>query len=734
MRKLPPQVISLIHYVELTKAGWWETTIERCVLGILWLLKRPAPISQLKKRIAKELNLHLKTGEIKQALERLERNQEIFQLNDGRWKLSLTTEQQLNHQVDEALQLEKSVREKFEQTMKSICPDLELENCWTLFTDKFLIPLITDAGVGIYEFFVIRRKKDEWVSHSDQFLEEFPEAHRDQISKAIFRFLDPDDAEVARFMLSYLDAYFLVTASGLSSKAARRLSELRKGSVEFIIFVDTNFIYSILGLHSNPLNQTANDLMELVKSVPDELDVKFVVSPVTLKETQHSIRHYRNQLGSLAYPPNVAEAAVKTEVSGIYATFFERVKASGRDISPQEYFVPYETDLVRILKEKGITLFTQGRIEEYERYPEVISDIGTQMTYEMNKYGQRAKSEMQITNDIVLWHFVRDQRDSQAQLPLEAKYWIVTVDYRFLIFDRYKSNKVFMTPICMLPSQFIQILRFFVPRSAQLEKMILSTVRFPLIAREFDPRAEEITLRILKQLTRFEGISDLSVETVQGVITDQALRSRLGSEPSISEAEEAEVIESALAQQLRDYEEVVRKKDKQIQELVKSIKTRDQEIEDLRSELRRVKEDLTRYEEEQQQLKESLYRQEQERKKVQEAGAKRRAIRVYVFQSLLIILPYPLVLAVIWHSMLSRVQLTWLAHLIAAVVTIGIATLVIRLLISLGKRDEYIARTRLFSQLTRKLRLTAMITFVVSVLWLIMTAVISEVVIRWVLP
>lgn len=280
MRRLPHQVISLIHYVELSDAGWWETTVDRCVLATLWLLRGPAPVSQIRKEIAKELDLDLKAGEISQSLARLENSEEVIRLNDGRFKLSLAAEQQFNNRVEESHSLEERVRRKFEQVINAYCSELDPVKLWAVFTDKLLIPLITDAGARIYEFFVMKKKKEEWESYTDRFLEEIPPTWREQVSEAIFGFLDPDDPDITRLILSYLDAYFVVTASGLSPKIARKLSELRKKPVDFVVFVDTNFVYSILGLHSNPCNETASDLMELVKSVSEELNVKFVISPV----------------------------------------------------------------------------------------------------------------------------------------------------------------------------------------------------------------------------------------------------------------------------------------------------------------------------------------------------------------------------------------------------------------------------------------------------------------------
>src|SRR6267378_8290387 len=40
-RKLSPAVVSLIHHVELNKAGWWEKAIQRLIVAAIWLSGKP---------------------------------------------------------------------------------------------------------------------------------------------------------------------------------------------------------------------------------------------------------------------------------------------------------------------------------------------------------------------------------------------------------------------------------------------------------------------------------------------------------------------------------------------------------------------------------------------------------------------------------------------------------------------------------------------------------------------
>ena len=115
MKTLPTQIVSLIHYVELTNDGWWITTIDRCILAVLHLLGEPVPEQKIKKEIANNLFLDIKTNELKTALERLKNHGDIVSLPGGNYSLSIAIKEKLRQQVEENANLEKDIRSKFEQ-------------------------------------------------------------------------------------------------------------------------------------------------------------------------------------------------------------------------------------------------------------------------------------------------------------------------------------------------------------------------------------------------------------------------------------------------------------------------------------------------------------------------------------------------------------------------------------------------------------------------------------------
>ena len=115
--------------------------------------------------------------------------------------------------------------------------------------------------------------------------------------------------------------------------------------------------------------------------------------------------------------------------------------------------------------------------------------------------------------------------------PVEATYWIVTVDYHYMGFDLYKrGGRSELNPY--LPASVFSDTAFavLVTMNARVsEEAILDSLRLPLLFQEFDSSAERVTVRILESLARFENIGHLSTGVVSSILVNQALRQEIAS-------------------------------------------------------------------------------------------------------------------------------------------------------------------------------------------------------------
>jgi len=303
----------------------------------------------------------------------------------------------------------------------------------------------------------------------------------------------------------------------------------------FTVFVDTNVLFSVLGLDESPSNEAALLLMALIDKLAARANIKLFMLPPTVEEAKRVLRASRDSLQSLRVTANVAEAALGMGLTGIGRTFIEECRKSSSTLSAQDYFGPYISDLVSVARSKGVDVFNAS-LDDYRSNQHVVDDMSEQLNYEAQRFPNRPKNYGPLLHDMILWHFVRDKRPTYIESPLEAKYWIVTNDRRFCRFDAAKSRRLGNTvPVCVHPSTLTQMLQFWLPRSTEFEQALLGTIRMPLLLQEFDAQAEQVTLRIIEALGRFEEVGDIPTEAIASILVNKALRQRI---PGATESEE----------------------------------------------------------------------------------------------------------------------------------------------------------------------------------------------------
>ena len=157
----------------------------------------------------------------------------------------------------------------------------------------------------------------------------------------------------------------------------------------------------------------------------------------------------------------------------------------------------------------------------------------------------RRKSYEKVLHHMVLWHFTRRQRPVRLESPIEAKFWVATIDFGLLGYDRHKRRgHSGEPPICIHPTVLLQLLQLWVPRNELLEAALITSLH-PLLPHEFDRKAEEVTIRILRSLSRIKGSEVLGQETVAHILFDSAVRLRVDAASNVEE--EIEVVHAAIA-------------------------------------------------------------------------------------------------------------------------------------------------------------------------------------------
>jgi hypothetical protein len=578
MNRLPPELISLVHHIELNKAGWWEKSIQRCVIAAIWLSGKAVAQMELGEELRVRFSMSVAEAAIAEQVEVLVGLGTLFRLAEEKLKLSEHALLEFERDIKEAEQLEDRAKSKFEALFAESCPGLDRSRAWQDFNERLLVPLIRGVGARTYELISGSGNVSDKTPGLGEFLAYYPEETHVHLRSALLSFLDPKDAIVRSYVLRQLNAYFFVEAGSLDVKTLTSIAKASERAPSFAVFLDTNFLFSMLELHENPSNESARCLMKLLVDLGNKISCKLYVFPNTLEEIKGVIAYHRDILQGLELKPNLAEAALDAGLTGVARKFVETTRKAGGSIKSADYFAPYLTDLVPILRKRNIDFFNQ-KVDGYTTRQDVVDDLLGQLEFE-KRFGRKAKNYEQLEHDMVLWHFVADKRPAHIETPLEAKYWIVTVDYHFLGFDSFKrKNSAGQIPVCLHPTALIQMLQFWVPRSTEFEEAVLGSLRWPFLFQEFDVGAERMTIRILEVLSRFENADDLPKDVLTSILINDALRQKLSVERSVER--QVDLVREALIEENEKVRAQLQSEREERERLNRDFASKSQQVETL---------------------------------------------------------------------------------------------------------------------------------------------------------
>jgi hypothetical protein len=552
-RTLKPELVSLIHNIELSNSDWWEKTIQKLIIAILWLENKELTTAEIEKKLRDEFPITTNNNQISAQIQILcEKN--ILLATKNCFKISEAHKQEFERDLKKTEQITKVAKEKFSAILARECPSLDTEESWSIINRELFLPSVQQMGAKFYELLSGSKSDIDEIFDTENFLNRYSENYKAGIKSTITEYLSSKDKDVRAYILRYINATFALEASSLEERTIDLLKKASGNKVSFTIFVDSNFVFSLLGYHDNPFNDDATFLSNLVKEVSNKIATKFYIAPITVEETRAAIENTIEYYDDLKLSPNLANASLKIKhIGGFLRKLVEEVSNSNKTIYARDFYEPYKVDLLKILRAKNIELFNE-RLDRYTFDQNVIDDINIQIDYENEHFKENAKSYEKIKHDVTLWHFIKEKRPLIVESPSDANFWIVTVDFRFLGFDAFRRRGLGNSqPICVLPSQLIHILQFWAPRTSNLEEVLFESWMWPVIFQDFDPGAEKASIKILETLNRFEGFQDLPEEAISQMLLDNALRKRIITEKDASK--QIELIKDALIQQLKETEE-----------------------------------------------------------------------------------------------------------------------------------------------------------------------------------
>ena len=517
-------LVRLVQHVALNQSGWWKQAVERLLLACAYTVGASSR-SQLCEAVQESSGVVIMSERLADALDELLRAGSLVEHQDL-IRVSEATREELHKYEESIMSSEERVRAKFSRVAQARGLADRSDELWSILETEVILPITRHMGAGIYELLT----SSDPDSRSD--ISSHIEAIDDQYGKTIrdffYHFIDPKDDDIRGFVLRRLNAQYVADAAALPAAALDRLARQRSVPSRVRLMVDTNFLFSILELHDNPGNEEANKLLQLVNDVSSRVKLQLYVLPITVEEARSVVSDVALRLSDFRGQPNLAKAAKNTRSLGLSERYLEAASRSPTNLTPTDFFGPYQSDLLTVLRSKSVELYND-RLDELRTDQEVIDDMFELSEIQRVRRRGGEKSYEANRHDMVLWHFARRQRSASLSSPLEASTWVVTLDKGLIFFERrrLRNGEDMQTPVCLEPGAIIQLFQFWVPSSEELDEALVGSIRQPLLFLNFGVESEQVTLRILAQLSRFDGAGDLPPDVALEILTNKALRQRM---------------------------------------------------------------------------------------------------------------------------------------------------------------------------------------------------------------
>ena len=584
-RSLAPELVALIHHVELSEAGWYDQLLDQLLLSLLYLDDSRCKLDDLKAGLQSNLGFVADEATLRKSISRLKRSGKLAETNDRRFGLTDLAMRETQAAVTENDSLDERVSQRFKALVRDELDGIDPSECWNTFCTDCLDPLITKLGARTYELIATPEGHTREVYSIDSCTEKYPISIRKKLHTVIDRFLDPEDHDVRNFVLNRLHCYLLTLTVSLPEESLSRLSTKSKSNIHLKLFLDTNFMFSLLDLHEHPANPIAKDLTKLLDNISNHVHSKLYVFPPTIDEANRTISAVHRELGDIEIPPRlgrITTATMRSTVSGIEGRYLRAASTSSYTLSADQYLAPYLNDFISVLRGVNVDIFNEN-IDLIMESDDVIDDIQDVQDFQTERPWERQKSFEAIRHDVALWHFVSRKRHVRVDSPLDAVYWVVTVDHNLIRFDRHKvvHRNEMSVPICVHPATLIQMLRLWTPRTESFDTAMLHCVRSLLPqARETD--TEAVTLKILRSISRFERADQLPEATVSSVLLNQAVRA--GMEGVTGPIEQNQLVREALLDELKSAKteiDSVRTREAETDAKLRQVLSRNQELVEL---------------------------------------------------------------------------------------------------------------------------------------------------------
>lgn len=447
--------------------------------------------------------------------------------------------------VTAASEIEERVKQQWLDSIRSDSPDLTEEFAAELWAclKAYLTRLFCRHGAQTALVLSGQRLADAELDKSvaelltNAVAEECKTVNPDFARKAVKAFMREQTSERASYIAQLLDNTFSFY-SLFTDEATQEY--LKKALPRITVFLDTNFLFGVLNLHNNPQNEVSVELVSLVREQKLPFDLYYHED--SLVEMRETISRTQKRLMRNKWPPGLSRAALQTralELSGLEIKFHEA--NAQHQVEPDAFFLKYR-HVEKLLNGQGFKIYRRPDKKDVEKLDdrtlELVSQYKQFLEDTLPPHWQKPFNA--IKHDIIVWCAAKSLRKTGAS-GLDVGALLLSADQRLFAYDWGVLSNGSNLGVVVLPSQLLQLLRPFVPRTADFDKKfaeVFALPEFRLGRSDFS----QVTRRVLSFLA---SVKDITEETALAILADEILIGRLKNveaDEDIKAAIESEVL------------------------------------------------------------------------------------------------------------------------------------------------------------------------------------------------
>ena len=467
--------IKLFNTLSLAASDTREETLKTIIINALYENEKEISKEELLESIDILFDLDPYLPEFDTILQQL-KDMLIVSENAGKLTLSSETKNKIKEQYQHYSLSEIQRYRNFCQFIKSKFTEISdqhlrqlwdayleyLINCFYYYGEKALLVLNPDVNQNSDDSIVnIDLLRNIYLKLNDEFLVSV-------LKFAIDNYADSLTSEDLDYLDGLAQKTLAFTSLGYDPKSINSIAELNL--IDWIIYLDTNVLFSLLDLHVHPENEACKNLIKLIKENKNNLKIEFRVSELTIKELNGKKSDFDDLDINLTTP--AIKALLRSNRLDEFSRKFYESLLNHRDetIDPKEII-----DLAPVTLERGYSIkisrnrkqvdalgesYVESKIQDYLRFVQEKNDFRQSFADQHKiKLRELYKTDNQARHDVILREFIIDARFSKMRERPKAftdlKYFAISLDDVLIAYDKNcarTKDSEFPFPVFFKPS------------------------------------------------------------------------------------------------------------------------------------------------------------------------------------------------------------------------------------------------------------------------------------------